>query len=482
MGNGEWKSDAGGVAKHFVRLRWVGVSFVALLAAGCSGSDSDVTPIEQRAGLDRLVISCDTAGWIVPCGCTSNQSGGLLRRQAFVNEIAPGGAVVADVGGAAHGVSTYDRLKFEAILRGEIAMGLMAHNLGASELKLGPKYLRELSPELRIKLVSANTRNRQQQPIVAATKTANGNGQQILLVGVVGEEFATDEIEVLPPRQAVLDALAAASGRYDRAVVLAYMNEQALDELAEGLPEVDLVVGGPTGQSVQPHRAGAVKVAAVTNKGKFVAAFEVPKRGEQEWKASIVEMTDRYEDHVEQKENLAAFYKTLADRMLPPSETSFAELLPPSAPADFRVAGNESCLSCHTNDCRDAKHKNTAAQDWTKSKHARAWETLVQKGAHVDAYCQQCHTTGYGLPGGFETAAATPQLTSVGCESCHGPSAAHAKSPKQNRTAYHGQAKSHCAKCHDRENSPEFEYDRYWNALVKGISPHVGDASRASPE
>jgi hypothetical protein len=426
-----------------------------------------------------LIVSCDTAGWIVPCGCTSNQSGGLLRRQSLVEEIVAKNRIVADVGGAAHGDSAYDQLKFEAILHGELAMGLTAHNLGASEIKLGPKYLRELPAELRGVLVSANARDREQKAIAPAAKVTTVDGQRMALVGVVGEGFATDEVEILPPRQAVLDALAALNGKYDRAVVLAYLNEQQLDELAQALPEVDLVIGGPTGQSVQPHQAGAVTVMAVTNKGKFVAALDVPRTGSNEWKATIHELTDKYADHSRQKENLTAFYRMLADRQLRPAETSFAEPLPAGAPADFRIAGSQSCLECHQNDCRDASHANKATQDWNKSKHARAWETLEQKGAHVDAYCQQCHTTGYGLPGGFETFAATPKLVSVGCESCHGPSAAHLKAPKQRPTAFHGQAKSHCAKCHDRENSPGFEYERYWDALVRRVSPH-SDSKQAS--
>lgn len=455
------------------------ISLVLLGLTGCPSSSSTSSPSEQIS--TKLIVSCDTAGWIVPCGCTSNQSGGLLRRQSLVQKIAARNRIIADVGGAAHGVSTYDRLKFEAILQGELAMGLAAHNLGASEIKLGPKYLRELPAELRVVLVSANARDREQKAIAPAVKVAAIDGQRLALVGVVGEEFATDEVEILPPRQAVLDALAAISGKYDRAVVLAYVNEQQLDELAQALPEVDLVIGGPTGQSVQPHKAGAVMVAAVTNKGKFVAALDVPHAGSNEWKTSILELTDKYADHPRQKQNLAAFYQTLADRQLRPAETSFVEPLPAGAPADFRIAGSQSCLECHKNDCRDANHKNMTAQDWTKSKHAHAWETLEQKGAHVDAYCQQCHTTGYGLPGGFETFAATPKLVSVGCESCHGPSAAHAKAPKQRQTAFHGQAKSHCAKCHDRENSPGFEYERYWEALVGGVSPHL-DLKQSSSE
>jgi hypothetical protein len=342
--------------------------------------------------------------------------------------------------------------------------------------------LRELPAELRGVFVSANVRDREQKTIAPAAKVATIDGQRLALVGVVGEEFATADVEILPPRQAVLDALAAISGKFDRAVVLAYVNEQQLDELAQALPEVDLIVGGPTGQSVQPHKAGAVTVTAVTNKGKFVAALDVPRVGTNEWKASILEVTDKYSDHSRQKENLTSFYKQLADRQLRPAETSFVDPLPAGAPADFRIDGSQSCLECHKSDCRDSRHKNTAAQDWMTSKHAHAWETLEEKGAHVDAYCQQCHTTGYGLPGGFETFAATPKLVSVGCESCHGPSAAHAKAPKQRPTAFHGQAKSHCAKCHDRENSPGFEYERYWEALVGVVSPHADSQQKSSSD
>src|ERR1700733_4639164 len=70
-----------------------------------------------------LVVSGDTDGWIVPCGCTANQSGGLLRRATFLsarretNEV-----VLAEAGGAPGGASDYDRCKFEFILAGERLM------------------------------------------------------------------------------------------------------------------------------------------------------------------------------------------------------------------------------------------------------------------------------------------------------------------------------------------------------------------------
>ena len=44
-----------------------------------------------------VVVSGDSAGWITPCGCTSNQSGGLLRRGSYLDGLRRGGAVIKQV-------------------------------------------------------------------------------------------------------------------------------------------------------------------------------------------------------------------------------------------------------------------------------------------------------------------------------------------------------------------------------------------------
>src|SRR5262245_34937046 len=48
----------------------------------------------------ELVVSADTAGFIIPCGCTSNQSGGLPRRATYVSALRENAdVVVLDAGG-----------------------------------------------------------------------------------------------------------------------------------------------------------------------------------------------------------------------------------------------------------------------------------------------------------------------------------------------------------------------------------------------
>jgi hypothetical protein len=123
------------------------------------------------------------------------------------------------------------------------------------------------------------------------------------------------------------------------------------------------------------------------------------------------------------------------------------------------VAGTAECRRCHGGD----------HEPWQGTGHGRAWKTLADRGAHVDSYCQQCHTTGFGLPGGFVSAKRSPAHADVGCESCHGPSLAHAQRP-ETRTAFFSQARGQCTSCHDRENSPTFAYDSYWERIAHGSS------------
>jgi len=104
-------------------------------------------------------------------------------------------------------------------------------------------------------------------------------------------------------------------------------------------------------------------------------------------------------------------------------------------------------------------------QSWEASGHAHAWQTLVPRGFHVDPYCLQCHTTGYGFPGGFESVRRSATMFGVGCENCHGPSTAHAKDPKI-RTPF--VAADQCIRCHDHENSPNFEYADHWLRIRHG--------------
>jgi len=416
-----------------------------------------------------VIVSGDTAGWIVPCGCTSNQSGGLPRRAAYAAELAGEAAVVAvDVGGAAGGTSPYDRAKFEAILGGEAAMGIAAHNVGAPEAALGADDLRQMAERLGVPLVSANTSQADGRPIAEPLRMVRAAGRRLAVVGVLSPRFASDGVRVSPPREAAMAALRGAAGRYDAAIVLAYLDEDELRQLAEDLPEADVVVGGPTGQPLPPRRIGPTLLLSATRQGKFLARLDpLPGAAAGPWIGSIVELDGRLPDDPGQLANLRCFHERLGQRDFSPAETSFVPPWPARPPAGFAVAGSAACRGCHEED----------HGVWKRSAHARAWQSLQAKGAEVDPDCQRCHTTGYGLPRGFASWKQSQGRVQVGCESCHGPSAAHARDPHA-PTAYYAAADRQCIECHDHENSPQFAYAEYWPRIRHG---EAGTASPAAP-
>jgi hypothetical protein len=115
-------------------------------------------------------------------------------------------------------------------------------------------------------------------------------------------------------------------------------------------------------------------------------------------------------------------------------------------------AGSAACMGCH----------GEAHGRWRETAHSRALETLVVRGHGRDPECVGCHVVGLAQAGGFTSREKTPELASVGCESCHGPAARHARDGK---TPPARAGAGSCARCHVPEHSPGFDFTRYWERI-----------------
>jgi hypothetical protein len=403
-----------------------------------------------------IFVSGDTAGWITPCGCASNQSGGLARRATLIGERGdPAHVLYLDAGGSAAGTSEYHQVKLEAILRGLQAMNLAAHNIGAAESALDPNQLASLAEKTGVTWLSANLTPAEGTRPLDHIVVERG-GARIAVSGVIDPALvASDAWVAREPVSAILEALRDVHA--DLTVVLAYFDEAGLRSLAESLPEVDFIVGGPTGQAMKPAKIGPVTILSATNKGKYLARIELsPDDGGRSTTTEIgpAEVKSDLAEDATQAANLKQYYAALARRDFTVTEAGLASDIDRGA-EDYRIAGSTACAECHAAD----------THVWHASKHSHAWDVLVAKGAHVDPFCQQCHTTGYGHEGGFVSVSQTPQLVHVGCENCHGPSSSHVADPKT-KTPF--LARERCIECHDHENSPKFVYEEFWPKINHG--------------
>lgn len=114
--------------------------------------------------------------------------------------------------------------------------------------------------------------------------------------------------------------------------------------------------------------------------------------------------------------------------------------------------GSESCRKCHEGEYDRFRAHAKKADSY---KHI----LMMKKGLTEAEFrqCFECHTTGYGKPGGFRSEQETPELKDAGCEVCHGPGKAHAESqdPKDIRGKL---SPKDCEACHNVERVEAFRF------------------------
>ena len=103
--------------------------------------------------------------------------------------------------------------------------------------------------------------------------------------------------------------------------------------------------------------------------------------------------------------------------------------------------------------CQDC-HEQEYLQ-WSATRHAFAFETLLKKERYFDPNCVSCHTTGFGYQTGFQIGDEKSAFKGVQCETCHGPGKQHVGNPKKTNIRNGGDT-GLCLECHDPKHSPGF--------------------------
>ncbi|MBF0509104.1 MAG: cytochrome c family protein [Deltaproteobacteria bacterium] len=114
--------------------------------------------------------------------------------------------------------------------------------------------------------------------------------------------------------------------------------------------------------------------------------------------------------------------------------------------------GAAACKDCHA-----TEFKNFTA--YAKKAHSYSKIAVMKRELTEQEFrgCLECHTTGYGQPGGFRSEGETPHLKDPGCEVCHGPGSLHVKS-EDAKDIKRKLNMADCEKCHSPERIKTFNY------------------------
>lgn len=456
----------------------IALSLLVCCAATMTGCGWEQVPAPApRANpmLPTLVIVAtgDTGGRLTATNCGVARPGGVDRRAALL-EALPAGSnpIVLEAGGAASGDLPADRVTWEYLLRAEQALGTAAHNLGREELALAPELLAKLAIETQIPWVSSNTKTAAQNKSGAQKsgecylseplRVVERGTATVVILGVVSPRAATAQVLVEEPASAIRTVLADYGWQQKRPAALIVLADLDADEIAplrESLPPQTLLINrgkiAPEGDTPASHKSRRVALAQVpaAGEGAVVAEFDLNAVSPNDELAAWTVATPLLDGRGQNPEFtplLAAYQRELAQGDFTAHDSTWA-----ARTGALAFAGSQHCRACHT----------TIAMQCDSAPHTAAWQALVDRGQQHEARCQRCHTTGFnsgdqpGLAVGFVSARQTPQFTSVHCEACHGPSAAHTLEPMIPTPWV---AKQSCTQCHDAEHSPGFETEAAW--------------------
>lgn len=433
--------------------------------------ESDAIPARLFQGWGKpdfvVVLSAQQHGYMLPCGCSEPQVGGLERRYNFMQLLRQRGwpIVAVDLGdvpqqrGPTKLANVQGLLKYRYSMMALKEMGYMAVGVGEYE---GALSLARVEGEWAASfpqpaVLAANLKDADANfPFLKAieTQTVSGTKVKVGVTNVVGPTVAqtikdpsvkfTDSADSLREQLKKMQA-----EKVDLPILLYHgtaTGRQEAVKCAKAFPEFPIVLSlseedePPAHPESVDHPESGIRnyVFRLGHKGKYIGVLGVYRNGaaftfkyqlvemgeeyktpEQEANQPIMKMMEEYTRELKNKNYLKEYGqgKHILQAMNP-----VAGLRNPGDGTPAYI-GSEACGKCH----------EYAYDVWKASKHSHAYQTLVDAKhpslRQYDGECIVCHTVGFGYKTGFANETETPKLKNVGCESCHGPGSLHAKNP-----------------------------------------------------
>lgn len=502
--------------------RWMRPGPVATALAAPSGKLAAELERWEKPDL-TLLITGQQHGYLLPCGCSRPQVGGLERRYNFFQTLATRGwkTVAVDLGdipqmaGPVNLSNIQGLPKYRFSMQALKLMGYAAVALGEYEgslplfKALGEYALNESSPRVLAANLADAENHYPEQTAKWHLAQAAGAPWKVGITSVVGPSVAgkiKDPSTKFGSSRQALESVNAEmdkagvefrvllyQGTFNRAVEGAQPVEA--EAAARAFPEYQVIVAlseedEPAGAPARVRHADGREtlVVRIGHKGKYVGVLGLYKGARPEGPANKYTIVQMSEDYLTPDDQAAGnpivkLMETYAAELkrddylsrYPQMVHPFQAAVPDSSPA---FVGSEKCKKCHA----------SAYAVWQSTPHSHAWQTLADAKRpslrQHDPECIICHTVGFGTKGGFIDADKTPILKDVGCESCHGPSSEHLRNTSDetwhklmnpwkaqpNETAQDKAARQlridqFCQRCHDIDNDVTWThkgFERKW--------------------
>jgi len=356
-----------------------------------------------------------------------------------------------------------EKIKADFALPGMRLMSYDLVNIGPEDFNFGQSFVLDNSTQYDFPVINANIVYEQSgEHILEPYRIIHSGNVRFGFIGIASMED-TDGIQqaaempgagrliVSDEAEALQTQISAIAGKVDIIVVMAATGIEKALELAEQVPGVDLIVcSGGSQITEQAYWADGVYILKAGYEGKTIGRVTLAVDSSRKLSGvdmSVVSLDKTYADDDAVKDLIDQYHQKLEDLA---DELLDIEQQDPASGGAY--VGAAECSGCH----------GEQAAQWETTRHSIAFESLEDDGQEYNKECIGCHVTGFGYTGGFEKPAETPEMADVQCEMCHGAAGEHLLTGLKPSGVISEQT---CLACHDPANSPDFDYDTYYEKI-----------------
>ena len=331
--------------------------------------------------------------------------------------------------------------------------------VGEKELFFEHQDFLDKAKKSKVSFISGNFVERESGDLVFEPYVVKKIGDvKIGILGLMGRglrlrpEDVSMKYEIRDHIEAAKELVPKVKKKADAVILLSHMGYAATRDIIDAVPGIDIaVVGHGPGFSTKPYERGDTWIVRSGQRGQNVAEIHLKFKadGTVERELNMVKLDGRFAKHQKTDEMVKQFNREQRDKAARLAEERAARKRP--SPANDQFLGAETCKKCHFDQY----------EQWSETKHAHAYTSLLNNNKNYDQECLACHTTGFGKPSGFLSPYDGLAMKDVQCESCHGLGTEHKRDG-----SYGGVQEAVCIVCHDAENSPDFAFPAYIEEVV----------------
>ncbi len=348
-------------------------------------------------------------------------------------------------------------------LRGMADIGYAATTVGAYDLYMGLDYFHALFDESGVPIVSANVYDESTgELIVEPYMIVERAGVKFGVVGVLDpsidlrthRDVETVGVTIGDPYAVLSELVPELRTKADVVILLSHTGLARAKDIAGEVAGIDfVVVGNHSAFSADPYEVSGAAFVQPGYKGQYMSDYRLSFNADgvyEGYTGKAVALIDTVPSDAVMalalKEHKLAVEGLSKDQAAARAREREAKAQARQAYVEVCVGVNDSCKRCH----------QPQYDQWMETAHADAYASLEEAHQSTNPACLRCHVTCHlDLPQDGTVGVPT-LLRSVQCESCHGMGTDHARDG-----SYGTVTAATCSACHDKENSPEFDYATY---------------------